>query len=205
MNHRAFACLILVLVGLAALVWAGSAQSCPVVPVRVSYPSKKVVIVEEVPYVQLVPITIAVPSYSVGYDAPGAQMLQELQALRAEVQRMRQGAIPTPAPGAAPPVPRQDQPQQTSTRSQRGALVLQQKCARCHDGTAEKGGKHVLFAAGKLLNVDQNAGLILDRIDLPASDPKHMPKDGTLSDREFADVTWSLTVREGPQEEPKKP
>jgi mono/diheme cytochrome c family protein len=191
------------------LILTGEVESCPVVTARTVYHAPVV----EVPAVVLtpVPVAITVPQYSVGYDYQSQSLQLELQRLRLELAQLRAGgayvnpAAPAPAlpnkatPPLPPPTP-EAAPQQTGglSRSARGQQVLGLRCASCHDKTraAEKAKGHALFDAGKLLEPDKNAGLMLERIDLPLSDPRHMPPGVALTDREFADVTWRLTVSE---------
>ncbi len=205
MIHRQFACVILGLVFLAALVWAGEAESCPIVQrayVTQSYVSPTY----SVPVVQIIPVAVPVPQYSVGYDYQGQAMLQQLQALQAEVARLRMSGIPqsqgTALPATLPPPLRSEAPTEKSnlTRSQRGNNVLMQTCSKCHDKSvaATKAKNHIFFDAGKLLEPDKNVGPMLEQIDTGK-----MPPDSKLTDRNIADLFWRLTVQETTTEEKK--
>lgn len=205
------------LLALTAVATVGFAVSTPACePARVAV-VKKAVVVEQVAVVQTVvpavvlqPFVVTVPSYGVSYvppptvaaDSPcqSAQLLAEVQQLRKELAAIR-GGQPSPAQAkenvAAP---------QQQTRGQRGLLLLAQRCANCHaQGVSDtKGGKHAFFdTAGKLLNADRDAGVMLDALDKGT-----MPKGGAkLAGDDLASVIWALSVREddSPPKQPQSP
>ncbi len=187
---------LLILAGVLAVCLVPGAQACEPRTVYVA-PAKKIIVQEYIAAAVLVPyvVQVQVPAYSVGYDYQGVQqqqLLTELQQLRQEVARLRVPANAVPSPLQPP----QDTPKpQTNSlsRGQRGLAVLAQRCAVCHDqGVSEaKGGKHVFFQGGKLIDADKNAGPMLEQMDLGK-----MPKGSKLSDADFGLAVWALTVRE---------
>jgi mono/diheme cytochrome c family protein len=127
------------------------------------------------------PITVAVPVYGVGYAQDNTDIINELRALRQEMQALR----------ALPQVERKEALQQLP----KGLQVLQTRCAGCHDAVSAKGkggGMELFNAVGTFVDVGETHSKILEQIN---SD--HMPKGKEkLTAQEKYDLLWYLTVKE---------
>lgn len=206
MNRHLFG-VLLILAGVFAVCLAPEAEGCEPRAVYVA-PVKKVVVVKEIVAVPAVIVTpfitqVQVPAYSVGYDYQGVQqqqLLSELQQLRLEVARLRvqPNAVVPPQDNVQPP--KQTQQTNTASRSARGLAVLNNRCSACHsEANAIKSKSDtfpqgvLLLKGGQLVDLDKNAGRIIEQID---GDRPKMPKGGKLTDREFADALYFLAVKE---------
>lgn len=127
------------------------------------------------------PFAVAVPVYGVGYAQDNTDIINELRALRQEIQALR----------TMPQVERKEALQQLP----KGLQVLQTRCSSCHDAINAKGkggGMELFNAAGTFVDVGDNASKILEQIN-----NDHMPKGKEkLTAQEKYDLLWYLTVKE---------
>jgi hypothetical protein len=160
------------------------------------------VAVEVAPVYQAV--TVAIPTYSVGYPQPQGiapehfkVIVDELLKLRSEVDVLKQGRpilkekaelIPAPKQSANPTNIFPDLPQ---VKQEAHVAILAAKCASCHDKRVAdtKGGKFTLLYANELVSLTDGQKLkILAMLYTGA-----MPKNGkALSDEEFGSIIGSL-------------
>jgi mono/diheme cytochrome c family protein len=189
---------LLLIAALLPLIPTPRARACE--PARVVVQNRQVVAVQTVavvPAVVLQPIAVQVPQYQVSYDAncETALLRQELASLRAEIRSLRAPALQQPQQRENVPTPKETA---TPTRGDRGRAILAARCASCHgagDGAA-RGGKHVFFdQTGKILDLEKNAGPMLEAVDGDAAHPARMPKTGPkLTGDELASAVWALSV-----------
>lgn len=124
-----------------------SADNCRA-PVRQTFVQKHVAAVQQiinpVAIATYVPVPVAVPQYSVGYNAEGDSALA-VRELTAEIKRLRE-TLAVVGPATKPTEP-------DNSVSARVTAIMDQRCAKCHVASVavEKGGGHVLLAeVGKL-------------------------------------------------------
>lgn len=94
--------------------------------------------------------TPVLPLYTIGYQAPVdlTPLLEELRAMRLEMQQLRSGVLPLEEPA--------------------GLKVLRESCARCHTGAEAKKGFQVFDAKGTLIG---DPGKIISAIDAGTMPP----------------------------------
>ena len=147
-------------------------HACPGLTVHNRVVVQRAVVVEKVAVVAPVAVfavqTAIVPTYSAVYTPPVAAAVApaaspcdaQIQALRAEMAQMKaQLRAPGVVPSVPPPMGKVQEetvaPPDPKTTADPGAVILQNRCASCHEKTvaATKGGSFVMFDGARELEL----------------------------------------------------
>lgn len=159
------------LTALFAIAGAASADHCRARVVQQNYVAPYVAPV--IPIATYVPVPVAVPQYSVGYNADGDTALairEQTEVLKKFFAEMRAG-VGTPSKPTEP----------ENSATSRVLAVMTTKCAKCHNEAnyKDKGGNHLLVKADGTLADNLDWETIRDEVEtgrMPKGGPE-LPED----------------------------